>query len=47
MRKMTFHFTRMRGALPPLSQYAFMARCSVKKHRENFTFTLASMTFLH
>jgi hypothetical protein len=30
----------MRGAIPPLTQYAFMAWCLVKrKHRDNFTFT--------
>jgi hypothetical protein len=30
----------MRGAIPSLSQYAFMAWYSVKKkHRDNFTFT--------
>jgi hypothetical protein len=28
----------MRGAIPPLPQYAFMAWCLVKKHRDNFTF---------
>jgi hypothetical protein len=28
---------RMRGAIPPLPQYAFMAWCLVK-HRDNFTF---------
>jgi hypothetical protein len=28
----------MRGAVPPLPQYAFMAWCLVK-HRDNFTFT--------
>jgi hypothetical protein len=29
----------MRGAVLSLSQYAFMAWCSVKKwHRDNFTF---------
>jgi len=28
----------MRGAIPPLSQYVFMAWCLV--HRANFTFTL-------
>jgi hypothetical protein len=28
----------MRVVLPPLPQYVFMARCSVK-HRDNFTFT--------
>jgi hypothetical protein len=32
----------MCGAIPPLPQYAFMACCSVKKHRDNFTFTLLS-----
>jgi hypothetical protein len=30
--------SRMRGAIPPLPQYIFMALCSVK-HRDNFTFT--------
>jgi hypothetical protein len=31
----------MSGVIPPLPQYAFMARCSVtKKHGDNFTFTL-------
>jgi hypothetical protein len=31
----------MRGAIPPLTQYAFMAWCSVKKkHMDNFIFTL-------
>jgi hypothetical protein len=29
----------MNGAIPPLSQYAFMAWCVVK-HRDNFTSTL-------
>jgi hypothetical protein len=28
----------MHGAIPPLPQYVFMARCLVK-HRDNFTFT--------
>jgi hypothetical protein len=28
----------MRGAIPPLLQYAFMAWCLVK-HKNNFTFT--------
>jgi hypothetical protein len=28
----------MRGAIPPLPQYFFMAWCLVK-HRDNFTFT--------
>jgi hypothetical protein len=32
---------RMRGAIPPLPQYAFMAWCLVK-HRDNFTFTLST-----
>jgi hypothetical protein len=31
--------SRMRGAIPPLPQYAFMARCSVKKRGgKNFPF---------
>jgi hypothetical protein len=31
--------SRIRGAIPPFLQYAFMAWCSVKrKHRDNFTF---------
>jgi hypothetical protein len=43
--KLTTHLytvpkSRMRRAILPLAQYAFMARCSVKKHRNNFTFTL-------
>jgi hypothetical protein len=29
----------MHGAIPPLSQYVFMAWCLVK-HRDDFTFTL-------
>jgi hypothetical protein len=29
----------MRGAIPPLPQYVFMAWCLIK-HRDNFTFTL-------
>jgi hypothetical protein len=29
----------MSEAIPPLPQYAFMAWCSVKKHKDNFTFT--------
>jgi hypothetical protein len=32
----------MRGAIPPLSQYAFMAWC-LFKHRDNFTFTFTEM----
>jgi len=28
----------MSGAIPPLPQYAFNAWCSIKKHRDNFTF---------
>jgi hypothetical protein len=31
--------SRMRGAIPPLPQYVFMAWCLVK-HRDNFTFYL-------
>jgi hypothetical protein len=31
----------MRGALPPLPQYVFMAWCLVK-HRDNFTFIFAN-----
>jgi hypothetical protein len=31
---------RMRGAIPPLPQYVFMAWCLVK-HRDNFTFTFS------
>jgi hypothetical protein len=30
----------MSGAIHPLPQYAFMAWCLVKKHRDNFTFYL-------
>jgi hypothetical protein len=30
---------RMSGAIHPLPQYAFMAWCVVKKHRDAFTFT--------
>jgi hypothetical protein len=30
----------MSEAIPPLPQYTFMVWCSVKKHRENFTFAL-------
>jgi len=29
----------MRGAIPPLPQYALMAWCSVKKQRDSFIFT--------
>jgi hypothetical protein len=28
----------MRGAIPPHPQYAFMAWCSLKKHRDDFIF---------
>jgi hypothetical protein len=35
----------MRGAIPPLPQYAFMAWCLVK-HRDNFTFTLMAVAVL-
>jgi hypothetical protein len=31
---------RMRGAIPSLLQYVFMGWCSVKKHRDNFTFMM-------
>jgi hypothetical protein len=35
----TMSRSRVRGAIPPLPQYVFMAWCSVKeKHRNNFTF---------
>jgi hypothetical protein len=42
--KLTIHLhvvlrSRMRGAIPPLTQYAFMAWCFVK-HRNNFTYYL-------
>jgi hypothetical protein len=38
----------MSGAILPLSQYAFMALCSVKKHRDNFNyFTLLYFTLLY
>jgi hypothetical protein len=37
----------MRGAIPPLSHYASMAWCSVKKeHRDQFTFTLPLTQFI-
>jgi len=32
----------MRGAIPPLPQYGFMALYFVK-HRENFTFTVVTV----
>jgi hypothetical protein len=32
----------MRGAIPPLSQYVFMAWCLVK-HRDNFTLPLLTL----
>jgi hypothetical protein len=31
----------MRGGIPPLRQYTFMAWCWVKKHGDNFYFTFA------
>jgi hypothetical protein len=34
----------MRGAIPSLSQYVFMARCLVK-HRDKCTFTFAFLPF--
>jgi len=42
--KLTSHFylvprLGMHGSIPPLLQHVFMAWCSVKKHRDNFTFT--------
>jgi hypothetical protein len=37
--------SRMRGAIPPLPQFVFMAWCLVK-HRDNFTFTLTSYAVL-
>jgi hypothetical protein len=33
----------MRGAVPPLLKYAFIAWCLVK-HRDNFTFTFTSVS---
>jgi hypothetical protein len=36
----------MRGAIPPLPQYAFTTWCSVKKHRENFTFLPFAVIYL-
>jgi hypothetical protein len=33
----------MRGAIPPLPEYDFMAWCSVKKHSENLKFYLLYM----
>jgi hypothetical protein len=33
----------MSGAIPPHLQYAFMAWCLVKKHRDNFTFLPLSL----
>jgi hypothetical protein len=45
--KLTTHLhlvprSRLRGAIPPLPQYVFMAWCLVK-HRDNFTFTFTFM----
>jgi hypothetical protein len=39
----------MRGAIPPLPEYAFMTWCSVKKqHRNNFNFTFKfSYNYIH
>jgi hypothetical protein len=44
--KLTTHIhlvpkSRMRGAVPPLSRYAFVAWCSVKEAQDNFTFNNA------
>jgi len=36
----------MRGAIPLLPQYVFMAWCLVK-HKDNFTFTLSENTLVH
>jgi hypothetical protein len=36
----------MRRAISPLPQYAFKAWCSVKKHRNNFTFTLTYLRMI-
>jgi hypothetical protein len=35
----------MRGAIPPLPQYVFMAWCL--KHRDNFTFTFTFIRLLN
>jgi hypothetical protein len=35
----------MSGAIHPLPQYAFMAWCLVKKHRDNFTFLTFTFMF--
>jgi len=35
---------RIRGSVPPLHQYVFMAQCLVK-HRDKFTFALTESTF--
>jgi hypothetical protein len=37
----------MTGSILPLPQYAFMALCSVKKHRDSFTFTFKSAVALY
>jgi len=34
------------GAIHPLPHYAFMAWCSVKKHRGKFTLPFKKMTFV-
>jgi hypothetical protein len=39
--------SRMRGVIPPPRQYASMAWCSVKKHRDRFTFSLLSYVCWH
>jgi len=38
--------SRMCGGISPLPQHAFQAWCSVKKHWDNFTFTLPYITYL-
>jgi hypothetical protein len=47
--KLTIHLllvprSRMRGAIPPLLQYVFMAWCLVKD-RDKFTFAFTSRTY--
>jgi len=48
--KLTTHLhfvsrSRMRGAIPPLPQYTFMACCSVIKYTDNFAFTYVYLTY--
>jgi hypothetical protein len=37
----------MSGAIPPLPQYAFMAWCSVKHNKDNFTFLPLLLCYNH